>query len=68
MRACPTVRRETDEVGKKYGRWVRFGTDIDPVTADCERLAQKFRNRWGVETQYWLFKHKFYAPTKPSKE
>lgn len=64
---APRYNENADEEDKKYGRWVAFVTDIDPVTADRERLARQFRNRWGVETQYRQFKHKFYAPTKSSK-
>ena len=61
---APRYDENTDEEDKKYGRWVAFVTDIDPVTADREKLARQFRNRWGVETQYRQFKHNFYAPTK----
>lgn len=61
---APRYGENTDEEDKRYGRWVGFVTDIDPVTADRKELARKFRNRWGVETQYRQFKHKFYAPTK----
>lgn len=67
---CPSEKRaprydeNADEEDKKYDRWVAFVTDIDPVTADRGTLARRFRNRWGAETQYRQFKHKFYAPTK----
>lgn len=64
---APRYGENTDEEDKKYGRWVAFVTDLDPVTADREKLARQFRNRWGVETQYRQFKHKFYPPTKSSK-
>jgi len=61
---APRYGENTDEEDKKYDRWVAFVTDIDPVTADREKLARQFRNRWGVETQYRQFNHNVYAPTK----
>ena len=61
---APRYDENTDEEYEKYGRWVAFVTDIDPVTANREELARQFRNRWGVETQYRQFEHKFYPPTK----
>jgi len=64
---APRYDEDTDEEDEKYSRWVAFVTDSDPVTADREKLARQFRNRWGVETQYRQFKHEFYAPTKSSK-
>ena len=42
---APRYDENIDEEDKKYGRWVAFVTDIDPVTADREKLARQFRNR-----------------------
>ena len=53
---APRYDENTGAEDKKYGRWVGFATDIDPVTADREKLARQFRNRWRVETQYRQFK------------
>lgn len=63
---APRYDDDTDEDEKKYGRWVGFVTDIDPVTADRKTLGREFRNRWGVETQYRQMKHDFYPPTQSS--
>lgn len=61
---APRYGKDSDEEKRKYGRWVGFVTDINPVTADREKLTKDFRNRWGVETQYRQLKHDFYPPTK----
>ena len=61
---APRYDENTDKEDKKYGRWVAFVTDIDPTMPNREMPARQFRNRWGVETQYRQFKHKFYPPTR----
>jgi IS4 transposase len=63
---APRYGESTDREQQKYGRWVGFVTDLDPVVEDREALARAFRGRWGVETQYRQFKHEFYPPTKSS--
>jgi hypothetical protein len=63
---APRYGESTDREQQKYGRWVGFVTDLDPVVEDREALARAFRGRWGVETQYRQFKHEFCPPTKSS--